>query len=695
VIKSYIVAVSIDKVQSFLFNALHAHVQEKQTNNGTLKDVINSSHLISNQFYEDIGIEGTVGEFVGHIDSKLLKCSGICIFTTLLDETQINSKLDALFRRYYKDFKGQLQLKYVCFERSIQDNADKLEAIKESKKRLKHDDCLNAIIARQSDLLFQFDKSSNSDPRQQSVVSGERYNAFSDTINALFSKEDKNNENHFRIAVIKADLDGMGDLFGRLDSYETYRTVSDLLSQYVCLDSLYEQTVAFQGKNPDFKLYPLYIAGDDIFFAVPAAQLIDGVELCTSILQIINTKIKQYSEKYSLALEPLNMSIGIDFTYNREPIRYFYERVQWQIECAKAAAPLYFNQMVPKTVYVKVSINEYTFYIYDTPKKDKQNKKRDDGINDFKKNNFEKANWHHFIHHVKRLKQAMKDGIAANHFFYSLLNKITESQTYNSELKYSNAVLYHVLPQYVDSPNKELRESELLILEGIINQAFVKQGVMSVLSFGPAQRKRLEAYVRLLLLFSDPRFKITERALPEEDNSPFAADVVKRIRSSLFNKTMSYLYEKSLMETGSKTERLTMRDVFVKKESYKATPKLRKKKPATVEIYRTLRISSSMFHRLKRIDCMETASKMIASVNDYSKDEIAALNRERAQVYKAPLGLFFDKDAFSSIARRSGVWNQDFIDSLLIFYQFKDLSIRYKSKYSSQKNNKEWKHESQ
>lgn len=684
-----IVAITIDKLQTFLYYVLHAHVQEKQTNNDTLKDIINSSNLISTQFYQDIGIEGDQGEFNGQITGELLKCSGMCVFTTSLDKDQIMQRLDTLFEKYYKAFAGQLLLRFVCFEQKGRDN---LQAIKESKNRLKQKNCLNEIISRNRDLLFNI--SPSSDPCKSSVVPSNEHAAFSRTINALYSEEDQENANHFRIAVIKADLDGMGALFEGIDRFEVYQSVSRLLSDLISLDSLHKHARNLQKNNNRFKLYPLYIAGDDIFFAVSAAQLIEGVQVCKDILRNLNAAIR----KLNNAFQPLSMSLGIDFTFNREPIRYYYERVQRQVDdFAKVAQSVQNNDLSVPVSCVKIAINDYVFYDIDKPKKENNAAKDDKGPKNSKhkqnskdnNENADKPNWHHFISHVKRLKYAMQQGFTAHHFFYGLLNKITDPEIRGSKIKYSNAVLYHLLPQYVDSPIPALRESELLILESLLKQLMVpkvKGKPEQELCFDP-ENKRLETYVRLLLLFSDQRFNITGReATPSDDT--FDA---KRIRGTLFNKTQRYLYDKSLCDSLKEVARFDdirdFRKLFVEKGFYEKPGGGSNSKRIRVQVFRTLRISSSMFHRLKRIDTslIEQAADMVQAVNDQSKEQIRKIEEDNKNQQKAPPGLFFDNEVFSRIAKRSGLWSKDYIDTLLIFYQLKEQSIRYKNFYSKKK----------
>lgn len=648
----YVVAVSIDKVQSFIYDVLQAYIQENQANSGTLKEIVQSSNLISKKFYNDIGLEGGQGEFSGHITETLLVCSGICIFVTSLDQEAILGKLDRLFTKYYKTTSGKLLIKYVYFEKDTYRNADKLEAIKKSKRDLRSKDCMNNIISRHQSLLFEFCDVPKKESLPDSIAMSSDFPAFSDNINELFTEDLAVNDNHFRIAVIKADLDGMGDLFASIDKYPVYQAVSKLLTKYISLETLHEQVQKVKEQDESFKLYPLYMAGDDIFFAVPAHRLLDGVSLCKNILKLINLEISDLKKSHEADLPSLTMSIGIDITFNREPIRYYYDRVQHQVEHAKAVKK-------DDRVCMKISINNYVF-------KDSASHK--------------KLSWCYFQDDVRNLQGAMKHGFAAHHYLYGLLNKIPERSSSDHDITFSNAVLYHLLPKHMDS-GKELREYELAINTSLLEKLFVtkqksKRRIEKELCFSDEKRKRLKKYIQLLLLFTDQKLGISKM----NENRPHSTFDKKRVRSTLFNKTLRYLYDHSLIL--SSEENISFRDIFVESTRYEAA-----NKPHKIQIYRTLRITSSMFHKLKRMNTfnnnIEIAADLIQSVNDESRDDIRKLKEERTRDKKAPPGLFFDRDQFIRIANHTKIWTEDYIDSLLIFYRYKELSIRYKNRYAS------------
>ncbi|MEK3713193.1 Cas10/Cmr2 second palm domain-containing protein [Paenibacillus sp. FSL R7-0333] len=698
--EQYVVAVQMDKVQSFLYDVLQAQIQQKQSNSGTLKEIMGASRFISEQFYKDIGLIGEEGKFFGHIDCELLKCSGMCIFVTHLSEREIAAKLKGLFEIYYEKFSGKLFMKYVYFLQADIGNNEhyQLEAIRVSKKRLNEKDCTNSMIEQNREKVFRFHPSPEKFEFGVLPLSAEQPAVFSDTINKLYSEQEELNENHFRIAVIKADLDGMGDRFKQIQSYETYRQVSELLSKYISIDYLSEIAKKYRDNDGEFRLFPLYIAGDDIFFAVPTSKLLDGINLCTDILKKINQEFQEINEVSQEQLQPLSVSIGVEFTFNREPIRYYYERVQMQLDYAKSQPGVESFAGIAPSNCVKISINEHVLYRYDLPKDEsakpgisrtsRNTNKGKSPLEQFKQKHADKNQWGHFVTQVKRLQVAMDEGFAAHHFFYGLLHKITDPEIRKSPMKYSNAVLYHVIPQYLGSNNNKLRETELLVMESLLKQVMVKKDggrPESKLSFGVEQQRQLEKYVRLLLLFSDPRFKVMQRTDSKARVQNSKDFELKRVRSTVFNKTLRYLFEKNL---GGWKERNSFRSIFVEHMNYSVAPEniknekkstngAKNKSPSTVEVYRTVRLSSSMLHRFKTIHDLKRIVEMIEATDERSKEEFEALEKTRKEEHKAPPGLYFDKDNFLRMARK--FWNQDYVDSLLIFHQLREQLIQFRT----------------
>lgn len=644
-----LVAISIDKVQTFLYHVIHDNTQEKQSNSNTLSTIIGASEMISNMLYQDIGLVGTQGEFSGVCDEILLKCSGFCVFTTSLDEQETKKRLGKLYASYYKRYHGQLMLKYICF--TPQNTIDKLFAVKECKRRLKMKKCSNQIIEEQKELLFQFQTVY---PVKYKKYDTSGFPLFSKNINDLFSMDDKDNSNHFRIAVIKADLDGMGSLLERIEDYKTYSEISKILSEHISLSFLHNQVEILKQDN-EFRIYPFYLAGDDIFFAVPIQNLLIGIEICKRILQEMNKKIsKKINSLGTETVSLLSMSIGIDFTFNREPIRYYYERVEKKLNIAKKSKNQQNSNKLQNPV-LKLCMDNTVLL-------DCMSEKKGDS-------------WNYFIKELYLLKQVMSQGFKAHHFFYGLLSKITNPEICSSDLKYSNAVLYHVIPKYLGDSNPKLKQGELQVLKMLLDTVKGKDdSSCKNLCFNQANRTKLEQKIRRLILFTDPRYDITAAL---KDNYEQKWDK-KLIQSSVFNRPLRYLFEKNL-KSHVKPQKLAvgMRDIFINYTSYVHPYKSN----SSVKIYQTISLSSSMFHRIKKqgLD-VEKNADMILAVNPRTKEEYDQL-KFQCQLAKKPLPkLYFDAEKFRQLAAE--LWTKDYVDTLLIFYALNEASIRYKTIYS-------------
>ncbi len=659
-----IVALSIDKVQSFLFETIHAHVQEKQMEAATLRNIMNSSREISVDFFR------AVEEAFAELNIKeLLSCSGVFIFECELSEDIIEEKLNTLFLHYYCSSQGQKQLRFVFFPAK---NYDKIKAIQEAKKRLKQACCLNAVIEKNRDALFSFHPIAKPDFTLKSSV--QQYSMFAENINALFSPEEADNENSFRIAVIKADLDGMGDMFKKITDYDNYRKISETLYESISLSGLHRAAEACQPDGRAAWLFPFYIAGDDIFFAVSVSNLIKGVDVCRQIVQEVNKQL------CVVPSSRLSMSIGVEITFNRQPIRYYLDMVQKQLKNAKKKSCS--DEVLKEFLQTKISMGGLRFFDIDINKK-KETKK---GL---RKNSTEKASiskaetnesiWQYFLHDLKLIshiksRDAYKEKVGTASFFYTLLEKITDEAIQGNKVKYINNLLYHLLPEYLDSPDTALRELELLLKTAIIRQLYQKGDKGEAIVISSATKRRLKTYLRFMLLFSDPRFNISQ-GMSQDSDHPFRTEDIKSVRKYLLTKPLDYLYDSVL--------RSDLRDVFVKRIDY---PISRNGKITPIPCYQRLRIEKSMFFKLRDTDHVsaDKAAKMIALHNSTPRADIDDANNGRLLEGKAPYHLYFDGDTFCKKAKASGTWTPDYVDSLMLFYGYNEMGIRFKGLYSKQ-----------
>jgi hypothetical protein len=665
---SEIVAISIDKVQAFLYDGIHSYKQENQTNNKTLRSIINASKEISESFYKAIGLERKDSVFYGA--EVLLKCSGVCIFSTSLTKEKIEAELSTLYKEYYYNFGGKLQIKYIHFTEEIDCDKDRMEAIKEAKQRLRSKECLCHMIEQNQKMLFSFTEMYENVEELKEI---KEYN-FAKNIDELYS-EGMQRKDTFRIAIIKADLDGMGEFFKQEKNYFIYKKVSEILNEFISVDYLDSQVKKFKSEDREFKLFPLYVAGDDIFFAVPVKNLRKGVQLCSEILGTINKEIKAEIKDKEVAFA---LSIGIEITCNNEPIRYYYERIEKQLQMAKSADK---HEKLKRKECIRIGINNSVFFQYD--------KKIECPPTNIGGKEVRVSNWFHLLSSVTILNTAISEGFKGHHFLYGLLQKLEDLKMKGSgEIERSNQILYHLLPKHLENKNESLRKNELLLIEKLMAEITVKQNGHGQLKFDLENCESLKRYVGLLLLFIDERFDITKKKQTNPKVGRKQKEEKKRIQAVIFNRTRRYLYEMSLCETLKKEKNSNaiqniekLRETFVVKGCY--YPKNSKSKSG-VQIYQRLPITTSMLHRLgqKKEKDMEKVAQLIGAIDNRTKIEYQEAIKRKEKEQKAPPALFFERKKFLDATRDSGIWNSSYIDTLLILGKYDELSILYKEIYS-------------
>ncbi|MEA4845907.1 MAG: hypothetical protein VB106_01610 [Clostridiaceae bacterium] len=672
----YIVALSINKVQTYLVEAIHAQIQEKQTEAATLKSIMNSSHEISADFCCTIK-----KAFSGSEIKVLLYCSGVYIFTCSLPKEDIEDKLNELFLHYYHSSQGQKLLHYVCF---ASEGYNEIRAIQEAKKRLKQSQYFSEIIERNREVLFSFCREGKQ--AVPSAESKEYYPMFAEDINALFCAEEAENDNHFCIAVIKADLDDMGDMFKKISDYADYRRISGILNENISLDSLHRTAEACRSDDRGGWLFPFYIAGDDIFFAVSIANMINGIDVCRRMLQKINNELAAVHPSYKLS-----MSIGVEITFNRQPIRYYVDMVQSQLKHAKET---FCPEELKQFLGAKISIGGLVFLDidYDSFKAYKKTLSGNRNLEKMKLNREVDSVpvWRFFINSVNillRIKgdEECKKLLGTPGFFYTLLEKLIDETVYGNDIKYMNNLLYHLLPKYLDSPKAQLWKSELLLNAGIMQQLYKKGEHGREIILCDETKHRLEIYLRLVLLFSDPRFNISKSF--KQDSDLFSIENITNAKKVLLTKIPPYLYRNAL---NSK-----LRGFFVESDQFIVSAnndnKHTTKKDIPISYYRRVRIEKSMFFKLRgteKIPIHKTAAML--SLRNFDSEDCSGHANSISDSKKEPIyHMSFEAEEFCQKANASKEWTSDFVDSLMLFYQYNDMVIKYKRLSSKSKDFKE------
>ena len=259
-------------------------------------------------------------------------------------------------------------------------------------------------------------------------------------------------------------------------------------------------------------------------------------------------------------------------------------------------------------------------------------------------------------------------------FYYTLLERLTDETVQENDIEYMNSVLYHLLPQFSDASDKDLQKWELLLNGGIIQQLLQLKERGAEIVVNTDTKQRLETYLRLMLLFSDSRFQIAGNSEIKE-KATFQKDELKNARKYLTSKPLDYLYNVALKGNNR------LREIFVDKVSYEIEKDEKWEKRQCLQ---RLKIEKSMFIKLRDTGkiSVEKAAKMIELHNPSdleTKIKIQEQNKQRMEKGKAPCYRYFDKEKFCRAANQTGLWNEDFVDSLMLLYEYKEIEIQYKT----------------
>ena len=190
----------------------------------------------------------------------------------------------------------------------------------------------------------------------------------------------------------------------------------------------------------------------------------------------------------------------------------------------------------------------------------------------------------------------------------------------------------------------------------------------------------------MMLLFSDSRFHISKNLKSGENL--LSSESIENAKKILLTKIPPYLYKDVLNRS--------LRGFFVEQDRFtipadKKSGRNRKEIP--IPYYRTVRIEKSMFFKLRNTDkiSVDKAADMLSLNNRLNNREVLSANPLSAsdQQTKPTHWMPFKKDEFCREAKASGKWTSDFVDSLMLFYQYKEAVFQYKKLTSTGKNKKE------
>ena len=283
--------------------------------------------------------------------------------------------------------------------------------------------------------------------------------------------------------------------------------------------------------------------------------------------------------------------------------------------------------------------------------------------------------WNYFISDVKFLNYlrtaggACSESLGKPNFFYTLLEDITDEEIKKDNVKYINHVLYRLEPRYYEHSDVELRQAELVLNTSLIRQLYLRDESGFRLA-AECQNKnikiRFETYLRLMILFSDIRFRIFKTDTEEDDEKrKIISEAYKNkkaeIRRLLFSKPREYLYNTCL---NARSEELT--SVLVRRVSQ-----------GRKSGYQKVSLERSAFFRMKYVSG-EKVAEIIELHNSLEKEKIEEINKKRKAEKKLPNRLYFDKQKMIETIKTSSAWTPDYVDSLMLFYSYNEMFMKMK-----------------
>jgi hypothetical protein len=612
----YIVGFHIDKIQNFLFSSINSHNNDSEKEELRQKMILNSSNEVSNNFFKIIE-----EKFKDIKDTMVLvKTSGKYIFGTNLEPDILEKNCKEIFEYFYQSSNGLIFLLYFWDENKKEiDNKTKINMWLDGLKSTK---TYNNVLEKNAKALFELSKCTNGKKKSSSI---KEWRGFVREIDELNENISENDSIRSRIGIIKADFDGMGNLFKSLECYEEYDVISKLLNDYINIDK-FDEYIHQRKKN--IKVFPFYMAGDDIFIACRVKDIFNVVEILKNFLKDLNREITINLSKDI----QLTMCVGIEITENKQPIRFFYERVEKQLEIAKR----------------KKADNKFL-------------------IIGFYNRCFMYNEWNTLIEQIsfiQSLKNRNRDKIketeiVSTTYLYNLYNRLVNLSE-KKTVTFCNLFFYEIFPKYIEDRNREKYMLDTSLKSFIFLNSY-KNGVLN--------NKFIEN-LKLIILFLDNRYKV-ELNLNDYYKINKKYYFYSEIKKNFLKKIMESVYSNHF----SGKEKL--RDQFLRKigqENYKLLNK--------VGISTLFRIKREILSDRKD----ETKiKKMLMSISEKKEDFD---NKKSNKVQKFKSSMYFSFENFFNINDKD--LDNDFIDSVIIFYKYRMAykKINEKIKKRGEKNGK-------
>ncbi|EGY80051.1 cell division protein FtsQ, partial [Peptoniphilus indolicus ATCC 29427] len=633
----------------------YKYIDQNQSDEKSLKNIIVASNNIANNILNKIQKEFNVKE-----ECKLLWISGKVIFVSDLSEGKIKEKLVGLYREVYMEYNGNVFLNYSTFERN---NLSEIEIIGKANIDFKSNSTKVRVIQENQDLLFKFQEFTTK--KFEPEIEGKKLNingevnyseVFLNNMDDLIDIVDKDTSStDGKIAIVKADINDLGDTLQKLDSYDKFKNISKILEEYISIEHFAKSIIEYNSKIGN-KILPFYIAGDDIFYSVNIDYLFDSIKILKSIISQINNRIKAVlinEESNGKEYKSVSIAVGVTFVNNHQPIRYYRQLVEKELSAAKHMMKSDKENL--SIVGLSISGCKLNWY------KNKCGRGKNDGFN-------------RLCSEIKELNMMFSKNIFTSTSLHNLLINLENEKSLEKKMLY---VLYYCRPKLVAN-------------KGFDEEVYFKKYILSQLIEEPKGNEERFFDKNKIGTILIPKLKLILLLLKKSKNN-----LKQGKQNKNYSKSCNGIYSRELnkFERAKDTKVLDKGNVcsiilnkpinFLLEEAGKdGIEKLFivKCKKGEKILYKTARFEPSIFFRAKELLEKNKKEQLIVLFKNYYENIIRVKNENRTNNIHE---INFDIDEFERKLKKYdpniGPYNDIWIDRLIVLFEYNKQRIIYKT----------------
>ena len=329
--EEYLVQLQLESIQTYLFSYLSvsenlktlAEAKHKSDLIAKLTDIEKNESMFSKKLFPG----GVKFLLENNKEKILLNISGKCILKLSNSEKK---ELESNIQKNYIEFlKESIEISY--FSEKIE-NDDIENAYKKLNEKVKSQFKQKEIYELIGN--FNFYQTSNNEKESQTTREllskychsknlkanlESKANLEENSESKVNAEDNKESSNYNQIAIIKADMNGMGKFFKELELAKLSEKSDELEKIIKKIEELEH------NNNDENKYFPLYINGDDIF-------IISAVSHVKQVLEKISNMMEEVRGKIS---DEITIGIGVLTTDYRSTFRYYFNRVENLMDTAK------------------------------------------------------------------------------------------------------------------------------------------------------------------------------------------------------------------------------------------------------------------------------------------------------------------------------------------------------------------------